>query len=61
MFNFLKNILLLWETDAFNELASVKNDLRELREIAVNQEQLLAGRAFVKETSLNQESPDTQK
>lgn len=61
MFNFLKNILLLWETDAFNELASVKNDLRELCEIAVNQEQLLVGRTFVKETSLNQESPDTQK
>lgn len=61
MFNFFKNIVLLWETDALSELASVKNDLRELREIAANQEELLAGHTPVKEASLSQESPDTQK
>lgn len=61
MLNFLKNIVLLWETDALNELASIKNDLQELREIAADQKELLAGQTSVNETSLNQESFNTQK
>jgi len=61
MLNFLKNIVLIWETDALTELASVKNDLRELREIAANQEELLASHTSAKEVSSNQESTGAQK